>query len=204
VDVHPRLLPAGTGSLFIVDVEASGKTPMSGLMTEFAVVHLLSGASFYGSLYQTHPHPENAAVPVVEVDAAGRPITQPSWLVASPAETTSAQCTRLAEVAERLAAWLDGFALPRLTLVSDNNGYDAMWLNCFTDEQLGRVLFGHSSRRIGDFYAGTRGRWNDQSSWKRLRRTRHTHHPLDDAEELSIPVDRRVSGDLRSGLLIAV
>lgn len=72
-------------------------------------------------------------------------------------------------MAGALHRWIDGFGLARRTLVSDNNSFDAMWLNCFTDEQLRRVLFGHSSRRIGDFYAGSRGKWNDQSSWKGMR-----------------------------------
>jgi len=86
----------------------------------------------------------------------------------------------LDRVVTELAQWLVQFEVsPRL--VSDNNGFDAMWLNCFTDQQSGKLLFGHSSRRIGDFYAGTKGKWSDQSSWKRLRRTAHTHDPLDDA-----------------------
>lgn len=68
----------------------------------------------------------------------------------------------------------------RAVLVSDNNGFDAMWFNCWTDDAGIGLVFGYSSRRIGDFYAGTRRRWSDQSSWKSLRRTEHTHHPVDD------------------------
>lgn len=168
--------------VFIVDVEATSRTPMSGVMTEFAVVHLRSGASFYGHLYRSHPHPENAALPVVERGADGRPIRDSWWVTTTDGETSAEMHeSGLAPLAASLAGWLKTFGLPRCSLVSDNNGFDAMWLNCFTDEQLGEVLFGHSSRRIGDFYAGTRGKWNDQSSWKRLRRIRHTHHALDDA-----------------------
>lgn len=166
---------------FIVDVEATTPTPMSGVMTEFAAVHLVTRASFYGHLYRAHPHPDTPALPVVDRDDRGNPVAEPFW-IADGLDIANAHRTHdTAGVACALRSWLQGFDLPRPTLVSDNNGFDAMWLNCFTDETIGELLFGHSSRRIGDFYAGTRGKWNDQSSWKRLRRTRHTHHPLDDA-----------------------
>lgn len=167
--------------LFVVDVEATSRTPMSGVMTEFAVVHLVSGDSFYGHLYRSRPHLDTPALPVVDRDDAGRPIAEPRWTIETAHENRSTGSTQVLDVAAALRDWLDGFSLGRRTLVSDNNGFDAMWLNCFTDAQLGELLFGHSSRRIGDFYAGVRGKWNDQSSWKKLRRTRHTHHPLDDA-----------------------
>jgi len=167
--------------LFIVDVEATPTTPMTGVMTEFAVVHVRTGASFYGHLYRAHPDPDNPAVPVAERDAEGDPIADAYWIIDSKAIADAVGADRPLEVAVALRAWLDGFGLPRRSLVSDNNGYDAMWLNCFTDKEIGAVLFGHSSRRIGDFHAGLSRKWADQSSWKRLRRTRHTHHPLDDA-----------------------
>lgn len=170
------------GSLFIVDVEATSPTPMTGVMTEFAAVHVVSSIAFYGRLYRAHPDPDNPAVPVAELDSLGRPIVAAFWAQHSEpgiASATEGATTR--DVAVALRAWLDGFGLERRTLVSDNNGFDAMWLNCFTDKEIGALLFGHSSRRIGDFYAGQRQKWNDQSSWKRLRRTRHTHNPLDDA-----------------------
>ncbi|SKT53523.1 Uncharacterised protein [Mycobacteroides abscessus subsp. massiliense] len=166
-------------AVFIVDVEATSHTPESGVMTEFAVVHLVTGASFYGHLYRSHPHPENAAVPVAE-DDDGEP-TGVYWIVDSKNPANAVNVDDRGEVARALHTWLDEFDLPRRILVSDNNGYDAMWLNCFTDAWTGQVFFGHSSRRIGDFYAGTRQKWVDHSSWKSLRRTRHTHHPLDDA-----------------------
>ena len=41
--------------------------------------------------------------------------------------------------------------------------------------------FGHSGRRIGDFYAGLVGDFQKTQNWKRLRRTKHDHHPVHDA-----------------------
>lgn len=170
-----------TSGVFIVDVEATTHTPASGVMTEFAVVHLVSGGSFYGHIYRNHAHPDKPAVPVADPDGSGGYIIEAHWIIDGKDPSHAVAGAEPADVARALSTWLDGFDLPRRTLVSDNNGYDAMWLNCFTDCWTGQVLFGHSSRRIGDFYAGLHKKWADHSSWKSLRRTRHTHHPLDDA-----------------------
>ena len=40
--------------------------------------------------------------------------------------------------------------------------------------------FGHSGRRIGDFWAGLTGTGATQG-WKRLRKTAHDHNPVNDA-----------------------
>lgn len=169
-------------NLFIVDVEATSPTPMTGVMTEFAVVHLSTGAAFYAHLYDFTPHPEIPALPVVTLNDDGTPRANPYWdtYISDKEPSVRGRHPRLDRVATELGTWLKGFGVaPRL--VSDNNGFDAMWLNCFTDQQGKGLLFGHSSRRIGDFYAGVSGDWKNQSSWKRLRRTAHTHNPLDDA-----------------------
>jgi len=44
----------------------------------------------------------------------------------------------------------------------------------------GKNPFGFSGRRIGDMYCGL---VNDAyAKWKHLRKTTHTHHPVDDAK----------------------
>jgi hypothetical protein len=78
--------------------------------------------------------------------------------------------------------WLSGLRGNRYTLVTDNPAFDWQWINWGFHTYLGRNPFGHSARRIGDMAAGLSGKVNDHSSWKRLRRTRHTHDPLDDAK----------------------
>lgn len=169
-------------NLFIVDVEASTPTPMTGHMTEFGVVHVVTGASFYAKLYRFDPHPDIPALPVVVTDN-GNPVTDVRWVITDEHGATDEHVgVHPDEAAHALKGWLDGFGVHRRTLVSDNNGFDAMWLNCFTDAAGTGLLFGHSSRRIGDFYAGTKGKWSDHSSWKRLRDTPHTHNPVDDAQ----------------------
>lgn len=170
-------------NLFIVDVEATSPTPMTGVMTEFAVVHLMSGAAFYAHLYDFTPHPDTPVLPVVVLNADGAPQSNPYWDIYSLEHepSTRGRHPRLDRVSTELEQWLKGFVGVSPRLVSDNNGFDAMWLNCFTDQHSRKLLFGHSSRRIGDFYAGVSGKWSNQSAWKSLRRTKHTHDPLDDA-----------------------
>lgn len=62
---------------------------------------------------------------------------------------------------------------------SDNLAYDWQWINYYFHYYVGRNPFGFSGRRIGDVYAGlTR---DTRAKWKHLRKTKHTHNPVDDA-----------------------
>lgn len=77
------------------------------------------------------------------------------------------------------AAWLEKIPGKKV-LVSDNNGYDAAWINWYFHSFLGRNPFGWSSRRIGDMFCGF---FNDPFyKWKKHRKTSHTHNPVDDAK----------------------
>ena len=143
----------------VVDVEATGGvSPFSGVMTEFGAVDVETMSSFHGVLYDSVPSEENPAIPVI----VGGGYDQ-------------------AEVFIRFEEWLKSFNDDRLVFVSDNNGYDAMWMAYYCDKNLGYNPFGHSSRRIGDLYAGLRGKWRETSKWKRLRQTVHDHNPVNDA-----------------------
>jgi hypothetical protein len=65
--------------------------------------------------------------------------------------------------------------------VSDNNGFDWQFINYYFHTYIGHNPFGFSSRRIGDLYAGLVKNMSDQSGWRKLVKTTHTHHPVDDA-----------------------
>lgn len=67
-------------------------------------------------------------------------------------------------------------------LISDNNGYDAAWINYYflRFAPQGKNPFGWSSRRIGDLYCGMVK--DSRAQWKKLRKTKHTHNPVDDAK----------------------
>lgn len=69
----------------------------------------------------------------------------------------------------------------RAVFISDNPAYDWQWINFYFWRHLGGNPFGHSARRIGDFYAGLCGNFWRASEWKRLRVTPHDHNPVNDA-----------------------
>ena len=76
--------------------------------------------------------------------------------------------------------WLNKNIDGRPILWSDNNGYDAAFINYYFWQQLNRNPFGWSSANIGSFYKGlTR---DVHSKFNHLRDTKHTHNPVDDAK----------------------
>ena len=81
---------------------------------------------------------------------------------------------------QEFAEWIKEVAgEERVVLISDNNGFDAPWINYYFIRYLGYNPFGWSSRRIGDLFCGF---FKDPYyQWKKHRKTRHTHHPVDDA-----------------------
>jgi len=76
--------------------------------------------------------------------------------------------------------WLNKNINGRPILWSDNNGYDAGFMNYYFWQQLGRNPFGWSSSNLGSFYKGLTG--DVHSRFSHLRDTKHTHNPVDDAK----------------------
>lgn len=78
----------------------------------------------------------------------------------------------------RFSSWV--VALGRRPLfVSDNNGFDWMFVCWYLHHFTGANPFGHSSTNLGSLYKGLAR--DVFASFKHLRRTAHTHDPLDDA-----------------------
>jgi hypothetical protein len=65
--------------------------------------------------------------------------------------------------------------------ISDNNGFDWQWINYYFYYYIGRNPFGFSSRRIGDLWTGLNKNIKASNDWKKLRKSKHTHNPVDDA-----------------------
>jgi len=79
---------------------------------------------------------------------------------------------------QRFRDWLAALK-QQPTFVSDNNGFDWMFVCWYFHHFLGKNPLGHSSQNLGSLY---RGLVKDaRASFKHLRKTRHTHDPLDDA-----------------------
>lgn len=148
-----------------VDVEADGPIPGDYSMVCFGAVVVERGFSrtFYGKL---------------------RPVSQ-KWDPAALAVSGFSRDDHLAfddpkEVMVRFAAWLASLATKRLVFVSDNNGFDWSFVNWYFHHFLGKNPFGFSSQNLGSLYKGLVK--DTFQTFKHLRRTKHTHDPVDDAK----------------------
>jgi len=83
------------------------------------------------------------------------------------------------QVMERFARWVRDSSKGRPRFMSDNNGFDWMFVCWYFWRFLNENPFGHSSQNLGSLYKGI---MKDMSkSFKHLRETKHTHNALDDA-----------------------
>ncbi|MBW7913989.1 MAG: 3'-5' exoribonuclease [Taibaiella sp.] len=84
-------------------------------------------------------------------------------------------------VMPQAANWLAENIQDRPIFWSDNNGFDKSWMHWyFLIYNNGRDPFGHSSRRITDLICGIEK--NLKYNWKRKRKTKHDHNPVNDAK----------------------
>lgn len=83
------------------------------------------------------------------------------------------------KVMKEFAEWINKNSINKPILISDNNGYDASWINLYFQEYYGKNPFGWSSRRIGDLYCGMK--MDARAGWKHLRTAPHNHNPVSDA-----------------------
>lgn len=149
----------------MVDIEADGPIPGDYSMISFGavVVEPALDRSFYGRL---------------------RPISE-RWIPEALAVSGHSREDTLAfdepaAVMRAFRQWLGDNAKGRPMFVSDNNGFDWQFVNWYFHHFLGANPFGHSSSNLGSLYKGLVG--DTSRSFKHLRRTRHTHHPVDDAK----------------------
>ena len=92
------------------------------------------------------------------------------------------QCMTFDEPAGVMAQfreWLTANCQGRCLFVSDNNGFDWQFINWYFHHFLGANPFGFSSTNLGSLYKGMQK--DTFVNFKHLRKTKHTHHPVDDA-----------------------
>jgi hypothetical protein len=76
--------------------------------------------------------------------------------------------------------WISKVCNDRPIFISDNNGFDWMFVCWYFHHFLGENPFGFSSQNLGSVYKGME---KDMfTNFKHLRKTKHTHHPVDDAK----------------------
>jgi hypothetical protein len=148
----------------MVDIEADGPIPGDYSMICFGavVVEPELNRTFYGTL---------------------RPISDrfiPDALAVSG--FSREQCLEFDEpqaVMEQFHEWLNANCRGRMMFISDNNGFDWQFINWYFHHFIGRNPFGFSSTNLGSLYKGMQ---KDMFvNFKHLRRTKHTHNPVDDA-----------------------
>lgn len=148
----------------MVDVEADGPIPGDYSMISFGAVIVEPGLerSFYGQLMPISEKfiPEALAVSGFTRDetlAFDEPI----------------------QVMAEFQKWLSMNCKGRYLFVSDNNGFDWQFINWYFHHFLGKNPFGFSSTNLGSLYKGLVK--DSFVNFKHLRKTKHTHHPVDDA-----------------------
>jgi len=101
-------------------------------------------------------------------------------------------CSR--EVFENFNKWL-AEEKSKPVFISDNPAYDFQWINFYFWKYFGANPFGHSGRRLADFYAGLCGDFHQTQRWKRLRKTKHNHNPVNDAMGNAEAFERMLNGE---------
>ncbi len=160
-------------ALIFVDCEAVGPCPSMGTLTEFGAVDYTTRDTFHGVLYSRD----------------GKD------LIADPNIVFGAFETWISAHVPKGESWSGRMVNDRPIFVSDNPAWDFQWITDGFWTTLGRNPFGHSGRRISDFYAGLVGDFQKAVRWKRLRVTPHDHHPVHDAMGNVEAFERMLKGE---------
>jgi len=157
-------------SWIVVDVEADGPCPGKYSMISFGAVLLTPklDQTFYGQVL-----PITEAFELEALKAVG--VTRE--------EHKKPPHKNPADVMLEFSDWLnDVSAGYRPVFISDNPAFDWQWINYYFHLFTGNNPMGHSARRIGDLYCGLVKDSRKNHQWKKkLRKTKHTHNPVDDA-----------------------
>jgi len=151
-------------SYIMVDIESDGPIPGDYSMVSFGAVIVRPGLeqSFYGRL---------------------RPVSE-KWIPEALAVSGFTREQTLAfdapeQVMREFAAWLKLHVRDKPMFISDNNGFDWQFINWYFHHFTGANPFGHSSTNLGSLYKGMVK--DTMVNFKHLRKTAHTHNPVDDA-----------------------
>lgn len=149
----------------MVDIESDGPIPGDYSMVCFGaiVVEPALDRTFYGQL---RPISEQYKPDALAVSGFSREETlafpEPGGVMRSFAE------------------WLRSVSADKPMFISDNNGFDWQFINWYFHHFTGGNPFGFSSTNLGSLYKGLVA--DTAKNFKHLRRTRHSHHPVDDAK----------------------
>ena len=83
------------------------------------------------------------------------------------------------QVMKSFARWIAETCRGRAMFIADNNGFDWQFINWYFHHFTGANPFGFSSANLGSLYKGLVK--DTAQNFKHLRKTKHTHHLVDDA-----------------------
>jgi hypothetical protein len=149
----------------MVDIESDGPIPSDFSMISFGAILVdeILDKTFYGKL---KPISENWIPEALAVSGHTRQ------------ETLEFDDPKI--VMEEFSIWIKENCKDRPIFISDNNGFDWMFICWYFHHFTGENPFGFSSQNLGSLYKGL---VNDTfKTFKHLRRTKHTHNPVDDAK----------------------
>lgn len=150
----------------MVDIESDGPIPGDYSMICFGAVLVdeTLDKTFYGQL---KPISDNFIPEALAVSGFSR---EETLAFPDPAETMAA-----------FRKWInENCKDSRPIFISDNNGFDWMFVCWYFHHFIQLNPFGHSSQNLGSLYKGMEK--DTFKNFKHLRITRHTHHPVDDAK----------------------
>jgi len=149
----------------MVDVETDGPIPGDFSMISFGavIVDEQLDKTFYGQL---KPVSEKFIPEALAVSGHSR------------AETMNFENPQ--KVMEDFARWIKDNVKDRPIFISDNNGFDWMFICWYFHHFTGVNPFGFSSQNLGSLYKGMEK--DTFKTFKHLRKTKHSHHPVDDAK----------------------
>lgn len=153
------------GTWVMVDVETDGPIPgdYSMVLVGAVIVEPGLGRSFLGRL---KPISERWDPSALKIEGLTR---EETMLFPDPVTTM-----------QDFADWIEANVVGRALFISDNNGFDFMFVSWYFWHFLGRNPFGHSSTNLGSLY---KGMIKDVThNFKHLRITKHDHNPVNDAK----------------------
>ena len=148
----------------MVDIESDGPIPGDYSMICFGAVIVEPGLqrTFYGQL-----KPISAQF-VPEALAVSGFSREETLAFADPATVMS-----------DFRTWIKTNCPQQPLFIADNNGFDWQFINWYFHHFLGSNPFGYSSSNLGSLYKGLMK--DVRANFKHLRKTKHTHNPVDDA-----------------------
>ncbi len=151
-------------SYIMVDIESDGPIPGDYSMISFGavIVDEKLNRTFYGKL---------------------KPISK-KWIpealdVSGHTREETMEFDEPKKVMSEFKDWIKTNSKGRPIFISDNNGFDWMFICWYFHHFIEENPFGWTSRRLSDLFCGIEK--DTFAKWKHLRKTKHTHNPVDDA-----------------------